>query len=232
MVSLIRRDRDIGDDLDVLTFDIETIADLAFLTDETARSMRRARARGKVPSNYKDPAKIDAFVEDKLTEWDSKAALSPYTGKVAGWGCALGMQDVEAQASLTEEKSLLETFFHEFSRHPVVLTGWNVRRFDIPFLTMRAMILGVRVPDWWPHVRNYRHIVDLMDMTQDVPGSDPKTLDYTLHRLGLPLKTASGSEVEDMSPEQIREYVTADVERERAIAVRVAPGIPQLRGLL
>lgn len=71
--------------------------------------------------------------------------------------CAGGNQ-YRAHASIFEtERDWLDTAFRtmeldvaEASRREPVIVGHHVAEFDIPVLTARAAVLGVRLPIWWP----------------------------------------------------------------------------------
>ena len=116
--------------------------------------------------NLKDTAKIEAKLAEAEDEFLDKAALSPITGKVL----AVGLTDGAVFEVLTyeSEKRLISETLERVSdqlikQQPVV--GWNIIKFDFPFLFKRAMMLGVPWPQHiWDLKKGYAHsqIVDLM----------------------------------------------------------------------
>jgi len=116
--------------------------------------------------NLKDTAKIEAKLAEAEDEFLDKAALSPITGKVL----AVGLTDGAVHEVLTyeSEKRLISETLERVSdqlmaQRPVV--GWNIIKFDFPFLFKRAMMLGVPWPQHiWDLKKGYAHsqIIDLM----------------------------------------------------------------------
>ena len=116
--------------------------------------------------NLKDLNKIEAKLAEAEDEFLDKAALSPITGKVL----AVGLSDGAVHEVLTyesEKEIITETLERIGSQlmqqRPVV--GWNIIKFDFPFLFKRAMMLGVPWPKHiWDLKKGYAHsqIIDLM----------------------------------------------------------------------
>jgi DNA polymerase elongation subunit (family B) len=116
--------------------------------------------------NLKDTIKIEAKLAEAEDEFLDKAALSPITGKVL----AVGFTDGAVHEILTyesEKEIITETLERIGSQlmqqRPVV--GWNIIKFDFPFLFKRAMMLGVPWPQHiWDLKKGYAHsqIIDLM----------------------------------------------------------------------
>ena len=116
--------------------------------------------------NLKDINKIEAKLAEAEDEFLDKAALSPITGKVL----AVGLTDGAVHEVLTyesEKEIITETLERIGSQlmqqRPVV--GWNIIKFDFPFLFKRAMMLGVPWPKHiWDLKKGYAHsqIIDLM----------------------------------------------------------------------
>jgi DNA polymerase elongation subunit (family B) len=114
----------------------------------------------------KDPVKIEAKIAKAEDEFLDKAAISPFTGKVL----AVGLTDGAVHEVLTyesEKEIITETLERIGSQlmqqRPVV--GWNIIKFDFPFLFKRAMMLGVPWPQHiWDLKKGYAHsqIIDLM----------------------------------------------------------------------
>jgi len=116
--------------------------------------------------NLRDTIKIEAKLAEAEDEFLDKAALSPITGKVL----AVGLTDGAVHEVLTyesEKEIITETLERIGSQlmqqRPVV--GWNIIKFDFPFLFKRAMMLGVPWPQHiWDLKKGYAHsqIIDLM----------------------------------------------------------------------
>jgi predicted PolB exonuclease-like 3'-5' exonuclease len=203
-----------------LVFDIETWIDWDFI--------RRPEFLAAIESSYEPSATLKDAVKIAAhhTEWWMKQRKSWTFSALTARVCSIAWGDLRDEeihvASGEDERDIIEAFA-EGIRRPRVLTGFNVRRFDIPFLTARACIHGVRLPPWWPHERDYRQIADICDVTQKGKLSE------WLDRCGLPPKTADGSLVEFMSLDEIRDYNRNDVHIERLLARRFAPNMPALR---
>jgi hypothetical protein len=100
----------------------------------------------KPNGTLKDPVKIAADVIAKKQQWIEDAALSPMTGQILVIG-ALTSEGVKVWDG--EEKAILGQFWAytvEAIWAARVLAGFNVHRFDLPFLVKRSWALGVKVP--------------------------------------------------------------------------------------
>lgn len=203
-----------------LYFDIETIP----AQSEDAREYLAAKA--KAPANLKDPAKIEAALAEKRKEAAAKSSFDGFFGHVCtiawdgpdGAGC-VHMND------LSQERELLEVFFAQIPyQAKLTLVGHNIIGFDIPFLTRRALVLGVKLPNLacWP--RNPRpwekSVHDTMQMAGDMVG-----MDRVCHALGIPGKgDFDGSQVAqawaDGEHEKIAEYCADDVRRTKEMHKR------------
>jgi DNA polymerase elongation subunit (family B) len=141
-----------------LCFDIETSA-----TKNALSYFSRSEVK---LGNLRDPNKIEAKLAEAEDEFLDKAALSPITGKVL----AVGLTDGAVFEVLTyeSEKRLISETLDRIGdqlmkQKPVV--GWNIIKFDFPFIFKRAMMLGVPWPQHiWDLKKGYPHsqIIDLM----------------------------------------------------------------------
>lgn len=123
--------------------------------------------------NVKDQAKIDAKITEaraafeaakanngnliaaaEQSHWESfveKAALSPVTGRVLAIGyysTTNGKTAIQGQNG--SEADLLAGFWRKYGecrKASRKLLGFNINRFDIPFLARRSWYLGVDVPE-------------------------------------------------------------------------------------
>lgn len=121
--------------------DIETIPDMR----EGAASA--ARSRIAAPKNYKDPEKIEAYIEAKAEEAWLATALDGSYGQIYCIGFAL--DDDPAQVvyrdmdSDTGEADLLRSFWDMLGDDLVPGSTWighNVQRFDLRFIWKRSVI--------------------------------------------------------------------------------------------
>jgi 3'-5' exonuclease len=131
-----------------LYLDIETI--------ETQDPELRAR----IAAEIKPPASMSKA--ETIAKWEAESKASAVeeaiaktsfdgaAGHVVCIGYAVG--DNEAKATfgehVSDERDILETFFTSIKHVPIIV-GHNVA-WDIRFLTQRAIVLGVRLPYWWP----------------------------------------------------------------------------------
>lgn len=206
-----------------IVFDIETVEDEPFTTQKDF--LEAALEECKAPANWKDPIKIAAEETRQFTELRRKWALSPLTGKIVAIAAAdLHEGSIECWAADTETLVIAE-FAGWLSAHcsSGILTGFNVRHFDVPFLATRAALHKLWLPRWWPHAKDYRALADARDLLAE--GS----LDVWLQRFDLPPKTADGSDVANMSLEEVREYCRNDVHVERLLVQQLARYLPLLR---
>lgn len=207
-----------------LVFDIETRVDRAWC--ERPEFLDGIAAGYEPPKSIKDPVKLAAHHTDWWEKQRDRWNLSPLTGCIYAIAWAdLWEGDVECLAGADEVDDVLGPFVDTLNLldNAPVLTGYNVRGFDVPWITARCSVLGLQLPRWWPHAKDYRGIADVMDAT----GGG--RLCEWLERCGLPAKTDDGSQVEHMTVDQVRAYCTNDVAVERELARRFAPNIPGLR---
>jgi len=115
-----------------------------------------------------------------------------------------------------DEKALLKWFSNVIECHPgVVLVGYNIRNFDIPFLRVRAAKLGV--PIQLP-ARNSIRIVDIYDLMggrwqADTSSGTLSELKWYLY--GGPKETGGGDQVAkwfaNCEYDKIREHCLEDI---------------------
>lgn len=98
------------------------------------------------PANLKDPEKIRAAIEQKRADWLADGALHAERGQVV----LIGMQGEDNTptyfgGSGEPESELLKVVWDRVDRLSPVI-GFNLHRFDLPFLIRRSWINGVHVP--------------------------------------------------------------------------------------
>lgn len=131
-----------------IIIDIETSAHVTCAMREYMEADIKPRA------NIKDEAKIAADLEKKRLGIYEKAAFSPLTGRVAVIGyIAISDDGSEKKEVLTtqdsSERELLTLMSDVMtSLDPRRIVTFNGRRFDLPFLVSRSIILGICGYQW------------------------------------------------------------------------------------
>lgn len=187
-----------------LFFDIETRANPAALAQ---------LPEPEAPANYKDTAKIAAYLAEKKAQQAAQAALDPDTGYVSSVAYQIGpggepqvrilipiSADVSGPVpdnvtlyiySNAAERDrmeclLLQHLWAAFDRARGVCCGYNLLTFDWPFILRRSMALQVPPPGSLPALQKYRAdpVRDLYALLyQWGPGKSLKTV---AHLYGLP----------------------------------------------
>ena len=139
------------------------------------------------PANYKDPAKIDAYIAEKRAEQSDRAALDPdlcrisMVGIMTGYRLAVG-PILNPCRSEAEERKVLSELGAMLSGDVVIIT-FNGLKFDLPILMRRAQYLGVKFPKL--NLDRYRspHIdlFNVLSMNGQLPGH---SLQFYKARLG------------------------------------------------
>ncbi len=99
------------------------------------------------PSNYRDQAKIDAYVAEKTAEQAERCGLDPDLCRISGIGFQVVGEDestVWVHPDEAGEARNLEVMGN-IIKH-AILVGYNAKRFDWPILHRRAAYLGVDFP--------------------------------------------------------------------------------------
>ena len=113
---------------------------------------------------------------------------------------------------LLSEYELIEIFWLHFADCRGNCVGYNILSFDLPFLMARSMYLGVKIP-YLPILAKFRTepVTDLYAIRYNwAPG---KGLKAVCKLLGIPNECdgMDGSQVKDMTIEQLRAYQVSDV---------------------
>lgn len=150
-----------------LVIDIETRPDPAL--QDNREYWEEIEQDLRPPSNYRDPEKIAAWKRDQLQTLRAQQALSPMTGSVSCFGRLL-VDPIEAGTVLVaadeNENKILRLIAEEIERG-TVLVGFNLRKFDLPFLWARMALHDIRSN--LPQIRDYRRVGDLRDVLMDGP---------------------------------------------------------------
>jgi len=204
-----------------IVFDIETIA-------QNEERLLAIAPNFEPRANLKDEAKIAADIAEKKQAYIDRAALNWKTAQVV----LIGIGDGQKFSSVTgDEADVLSSFFAILDGQLEAGTscgGHNVCGFDLPMLVNRARALNVPVPRAIFKMRNGRvqwhdGIFDTLDYfsfgkAQNIEGNG---VDDVARALGLPPKTASGSQFGNMwknDRQAALDYNKNDVQIEIAIA--------------
>lgn len=150
-----------------IVFDIETgKLPEPHLTNALARTFKPPKM-----GRTKDEEKIKAKVEEALTKAREGAALSAATGRILAIGYFSPEKKVQRIDCISEggskekevyESDLLSAFWKLVETGRTML-GWNIKRFDLPFLIRRSLANGVQVPNGVIHNRYFAPIfVDVL----------------------------------------------------------------------
>ncbi len=197
-------------------FDIET----GPLPDE---ELARVKPTFEAPSNYKDPEKIRAHIEQAEARWKEQAALDAVTGRVLCIGTRLKGKTWILEDNDSEDV-LIDTFWQMWRDHSKALmyVGFCCKRFDLPFLIRRSWALGVSVPS---DVRDGRYwsdrVIDLAEIWQMGNPGDTISLSNLCKFLGIGEKTLDGKEFFKLWTEN-REQALAYVEHDLDLTERLA----------
>lgn len=206
-----------------LYLDIETIG-----TSDPDRIAEIA-ATITCPGNITKAESIAAWEAEKkpklVEEAVAKTSFSGAYGKV----CCIGWawDDGEALSVVGDEARVLVNAIDRITMSApqyglMTIVGHYVANFDLRFLMQRAIVLGVRLPAWFPRDPKpwSREVFDTM--TAWAGAKDSISLDNLCKVLGIPGKDGvDGSMVAGMwqrgELDAIAEYCRADVERVRNV---------------
>jgi len=202
-----------------VVFDIETCA-----LPEAVEYIEPAEA----PSNYKDPAKISAYIEEKQAEQLDRCALDVDLCRVVAIGTQ-SEEEEEVSADVVkggevDERSLLLAFWTRVEGQHLV--GFNCIGFDLPVLLRRSLYLGVDVPliqiDRFKHPR----VTDLMQVLSFNGALKLRGLSFYARRFGFPVvDTISGADiglaVKEGRWDDVHGHVVADVQKTVLLAEKL-----------
>lgn len=207
-----------------LYLDIESIP-----TQDVATIVRIADTI-KPPGNISKADTIAAWEAEKkpqaVADAIAKTALDGALGHVCCIGWAIDDEPVETLTwplDVETESSVLYMFKSILdNKRPMTIVGHYVAGFDIRFLWQRAIVLGIRMPAWFP--RDPKPWAgDVFDtMTAWAGSRDTISLDNLCRALGIPGKDGiDGSMVgklwADGEYQKIADYCKDDVERARSV---------------
>jgi len=170
----------------------------------------------EAPANYKDPDKIAANLAEQKAAWLLRGALSPLTGTVVAIGVIQSGQIFPMLASDEgQNESILIARFWELyraERERSLFIGFNIKRFDLPFLIKRSWKIGLPLPlGIWAHRYFSDDFLDLLEVWQLSNREERISLDSLCKYLGVGAKSGSGADFYKLPVEQQREYLTSDL---------------------
>lgn len=207
-----------------IILDIETAGDLSPAMME---SIEAEAEECKAPSNYKDPAKIEAYLAEAKAKHIAaaveRAALSPLTGRVVCVTVAVETGDEgwkittigpDGPGSAMPERELLDrsmTYLAGSDAGCRIVT-FNGSAFDLPFLALRCMVRHLVSPWTIPRPKgDYARHLDLF-VELGKPGSLDKVC---LAVLGEGKGAYTGRDVPESYRNarfaEIREYATREM---------------------
>jgi len=203
--------------------DIETLPAVHYSLQQI-----HAMARDKVPANYKDQDKINAWILENKIELYLKTALDPRTGWIACVGIAIEDEEPvifygptaenskDIEALLKQEKEMLlkveEYIAERNTRRLPKFIGWNNASFDMPWVwrgSLRARLS--RLPKWIcpPGSAKYKlPWLDLMEVFSCYQYGKSSKQKHAAEYLGIvePSPDLDGSQVYDQWRRHDRAY--------------------------
>lgn len=177
------------------------------------------------PSNYKDPAKIAAYITEKRQQQIADAGLDLDLCEVVAIGTAWhnGTHSVTGCDTRRErsEADLLRGFWREAAGCRLI--GFNIRWFDLPVLLRRSLYLGIPAPAI--SLDKYRHdgIVDVADTLSFGRRDLLRSLAFYAKRLDLPHDdSVDGSQIASLVAEGKWDVVAAKCRGDVATTVALA----------
>jgi DNA polymerase elongation subunit (family B) len=216
-----------------LYLDIETIP------SQSPEVHARIAETIKPPANYKKAETIAVWEQHEkpvaVKEAIAKTSFDGSVGHVCcvGWAWELGEVRSVHLTNVAQESTALGEIFAILSDGALedkysspVIVGHNVANFDIRFLWQRAIVLGVRMPRWFPRdPKPWGN--DVFDTMTAFAGSRGTIgMERLCLALGMDGKgEIDGSMIADLwakgEHEKIAEYCRSDVERTRKIHHRM-----------
>lgn len=197
-----------GDNYPVMFLDIETRGN-----EKAIALLDPIRA----PGNLKDPAKIEAAIEEKTQERIERAPLDSDLGLIAGIGYKIGSKGevvVNIVTKKNTEVKVLEDFWMQFAIVGGRCAGYNILNFDLPYIVKRSFDLGVR-PSLLPTLIKYRTepVTDLFMLLCGWDYRNGHNFKWICKRYGITVldEGTDGSMVKDMNEAELKKYMVSDV---------------------
>lgn len=182
------------------------------------------------PANYRDEAKIAAYIAEKQAEQLARAALYPWTARIVALGTINndGVEDVDICRTEDEERTILGHFWLKASfgggvEHLRRLIGFGILHFDLPVLMARSRLLGVAYPKIDLTPWKCPHVDLLRELTFGQSDIQKRSLKWFAQRFGIPCDDAiSGADIGQLVSEgkwdDVRAHCLSDIRLTKAIA--------------
>lgn len=178
------------------------------------------------PANYKDPAKIKAYIEEKSAEQVGRCSLDPDLCRIVAistWAEEDYSGPMVFHAGESAEADMLAFFWNEAKgKH---LVGFNVLAFDLPVLLRRSLYLGITAPQI--QIDKYRHpeVTDLQMVLSFNGALRMRGLSFYAKRFGFEVEDGiTGADiaqaVEEERWDDIAHHAKADVRKTALLAAR------------
>jgi hypothetical protein len=140
------------------------------------------------PANYKDPEKIQVYIDEKFNELILRAALDPDLARIVCLCASMGGATLTITAKdEEEERELLTAFWTAVGAGPdqAALIGFGIVGYDLRVLLRRSLYLDVKTPPVM--IEKYRHpgVIDLMDELSFHGQEKFHSLDFYVKRFHL-----------------------------------------------
>lgn len=206
-----------------MAFDIETVpmpGCAQYLTDQI-----------EAPVNYKDPAKIAAWIDEKRAKQIAEAGLDLDLCEIVAIGIAFqrGVEYAQTRADFFSETDMIRGFWRfvqTTQRDGGALVGFNCLSFDLPILLRRSLYLGIPAPTL--SVDKYRHdgVIDVAHELTFGGRMTWRSLAFYCKRFGVPYDdSVDGSQIAQLVAEQqwdqVESHVREDTRATAALAHRV-----------
>lgn len=124
---------------------------VAFNIETEAIESRRGEVKVEVKyGNTKDPDKRREKEMETVAKAGSRMALDPFFGSIACASfCVIKDGQVKAVTVFSEdigEEDVIKYFIRQVTNQPTRIVTFNGSNFDLPFMAVRAAILGVEIP--------------------------------------------------------------------------------------
>jgi hypothetical protein len=183
------------------------------------------------PSNYKDEAKIAAYIAEESKRQAEKAALDIDLARIVCLGWQLGE---EAGHWIIKDEIAEQTILAEFWRqfwpayvpgHTIAVT-FNGLNYDLPLLLRRSLYLGVPAPKLQLERFKHADAIDLMQILSMDGRLKLHGLRFYANRFGIPVDDEShGKDIAGLVAagdwEAVAKHCTADVQTTAALAKRM-----------
>jgi hypothetical protein len=210
-----------------LIIDVETVA-----IDDVATYLEPVSA----PSNYKDEAKIAAYIAEETKRQTDKAALDIDLARIVAIGYRLvekGVGDLgqvwlcrDETEEMTTLGKLWDTFWKVYIPGHTVAITFNGLGYDLPLLLRRSLYLEVTAPKL--QLDRYKHIdaIDLMQILCMDGRLKMHGLQFYANRFKIPVEqditgADIGKAVADGDWSAVERHCSADVQTTYLLAKRM-----------